>query len=719
MQRNFLLKKRGNFIFHFVLYLILISTSFQNCSDRKIIKAKDGVLNLKDYDFKKDGVLSLDGEWDFFYNKLLTPEDFANESLTPTPSAKITVPGTWNGMVVNSETLSGDGYSTYRLRINSISIDKINFLALKFNYAATAAKVFLNGKLIYEQGIVGMSAKNSTPSYLNDLKIFEASENIDLIIQVSNFFHRKGGLWQRIRFGTDQDILELNSFALFYDFFLFGVLCIMTIYHLGLFILRREEKTYFFFALFCFIISVRILFTGETWITTLVRNIEWELQVKIEYITFYFSTPAFASFVYYLYPDQFNKKVRYLMNFIGSIFILIVILTPAMFSSQTIPYYQVFTIICGIYCMGALIRAILKKKVGAIAASIGWGIFFLSIIGDIVFNELYGSSFLAPFGLFIFIFSQSFILSVIFSQTFRKSISLTEHLKSTNLAYSRFVPTDFIDFLKKDDITEVSLGDQIKTEMTVMFVDIRRFSTLSETMTPEDTFKFLNAYLRRVGPIIRKNHGFIDKFMGDGIMALFSKEPEDALRSAVEMQNAVREYNISRMKSNFLPIEIGIGIHIGSLMLGTIGESDRMDATVISDAVNLASRLEGLTKVYGSPILISDETFNRIVNQDLYNYRMLGRVQVKGKKESVGILEIIEGNSFSMAENKLGSKPMFEKAIFYYLQKDFTAASNIFKAISDVNPEDIASKLFYNRSENFTKFPPSDDWNGVEVFEIK
>ena len=124
------------------------------------------------------------------------------------------------------------------------------------------------------------------------------------------------------------------------------------------------------------------------------------------------------------------------------------------------------------------------------------------------------------------------------------------------------------------------MGDQTKTEMSVMFCDIRSFTELSESMTPEEIFKFLNAYLKRVGPIIRNNNGFIDKFMGDGIMALFPLNPEDAVLAAVQMQSAVMEYNVLRTKSNYKPIQIGIGIHVGNLMLGTIGEANRMDATV-------------------------------------------------------------------------------------------------------------------------------------------
>ncbi|MBK8395489.1 MAG: adenylate/guanylate cyclase domain-containing protein [Leptospiraceae bacterium] len=671
-----------------------------------------------EWNFQEDGIIDLEGEWSFYWLRFLSPEDFKSDVL-PKKSANILVPGSWNGTDINKEIIGGEGYATYRLIIPIEESQIGQTLGIKINYAATASKLWINGKKVSEDGKVGVSRKDMVPHYSNQVHTFIAENPIEIIVHVSNFNHKKGGLWQNLFIGTEADIFNQNNNALFYDFFLFGVLCIMTIYHFGLFILRREESTYFYFGLFCLIISIRILFTGETWISSMVPTLNWDLQIKIEYITFYISPHIFAGFLYYLYSVEFNQRIWIIVNVIGTTFVGIVIFTPPIFFTQTLPFFQVFALFCGMYFIFVLILAIKRLRIGAIAACVGMAVFFLSMIGDIIINELYGSSFLTPFGVFIFIFSQSFILSLIFSKAFQTTHSLSIHLKSTNIAYSRFVPADFITFLHRDDITQVLLGDQTKTEMSVMFCDIRSFTELSETMTPEETFKFLNAYLKRVGPIIRNNNGFIDKFMGDGIMALFPLDPEDAVLAAIQMQNAVREYNILRVHSNYRPIEIGIGIHVGSLMLGTIGEANRMDATVISDAVNLASRLEGLTKVYGAPILISDVTFQRLKNQENYQYRMLGRVQVKGKKESVGIMEIIHDTSPDNAEFKSKSRPIFERGIFYYLQKDFEAAANLFKAVVDANPTDKAAIIFQSRCEYYHKKGTEDDWDGVEIFEVK
>ena len=185
-------------------------------------------------------------------------------------------------------------------------------------------------------------------------------------------------------------------------------------------------------------------------------------------------------------------------------------------------------------------------------------------------------------------------------------------LEKIAAASARFVPREFLRFLKIESIVDARLGDSVQAEMTIMFADIRSFTSLSESMSPQQNFDFINSYLSRVGPVIRQYNGFIDKYIGDGIMALFPNRAEDAVQAAIEMQHQVKIYNIHRQNSGYQPISLGIGLHTGTLMLGTIGEAERMESTVISDAVNLASRVEGLTKLYGVGIVASVQTLCRL-----------------------------------------------------------------------------------------------------------
>ena len=228
-----------------------------------------------------------------------------------------------------------------------------------------------------------------------------------------------------------------------------------------------------------------------------------------------------------------------------------------------------------------------------------------------------------------------------------------------NKGYQRFVPEQFLHYLDKDSVTKVQLGDQVQKVMTVMFSDIRSFTSLSENMTPKENFDFLNSYLKHVGPVIRKNNGFIDKYIGDAVMALFPYSADDALEAAIGMFENLHEFNEKRIKKGYIPIEIGLGLHTGQLMMGIIGEEERMEGTVISDNVNFASRLEGLTKHYGARVLISEITYNHLVHPERYLLRNLGKVRVKGKNDPVSVFEVMDPLPSKQKEMKLKTKDVF------------------------------------------------------------
>jgi class 3 adenylate cyclase len=260
------------------------------------------------------------------------------------------------------------------------------------------------------------------------------------------------------------------------------------------------------------------------------------------------------------------------------------------------------------------------------------------------------------------------------------------------------VPNEFLSLLGHKSIVDVKLGDQVQQEMSVLFSDIRDFTTLSESMSPSDNFKFINAYLSRMESAIVENRGFIDKYIGDGIMALFSGSADDAVKAGIAMLRRLAEYNQYRTKSGYMPIQIGIGINTGSLMLGTVGGQNRMDSTVISDTVNLASRLETLTKNYGMSLLISHETLARLQNPTEYNIRFIEQVRVKGKSKPVAIFEVFDGDEPEIKEGKQATKTIFEEGSLLYHQHSFREAEKLFNEVLIINPKDTVAQLYLNIS---------------------
>ncbi|WP_017718872.1 response regulator [Kamptonema formosum] len=288
-------------------------------------------------------------------------------------------------------------------------------------------------------------------------------------------------------------------------------------------------------------------------------------------------------------------------------------------------------------------------------------------------------------------------------------------LSKINQAYGRFVPHNFLQFLNRESILDVKIGDQVQKDMTVLFSDIRSFTALSEGMRPEENFNFINSYLSRVSPVIRTHSGFIDKYIGDAIMALFPETPEDAVRAAIEMQKQVSVYNQHRQNSGYPPIAIGIGLHTGSLMLGTVGEEQRMQTTVISDAVNLASRLEGLTKLYGAGIALSGQTLISLDDLTQYSYRFLGKIQVKGKKESVSVFEVFDADPPHILALKHQTRSLFELGILLYHEKNLRQAFEIFHEILQLNSSDRAAAFYVKRCEQLLTGSMPVEWEGMEI----
>jgi two-component system sensor histidine kinase ChiS len=293
-----------------------------------------------------------------------------------------------------------------------------------------------------------------------------------------------------------------------------------------------------------------------------------------------------------------------------------------------------------------------------------------------------------------------------------------QEIRQIALASARFVPREFLKVLDKESIVEVELGDQVQQEMTVMFSDVRSFTSLSEGMTPKENFDFINELLSWICPVIREHEGFVDKYLGDGIMALFPGQADDAVQAAIGMRQQLARFNTQRQGQGRPPVQIGIGLHTGLLMLGTIGESQRMEGTVISDAVNLASRVEGLTKRYGADLVISEQTLLRLDDPTQYHFRFIDKVQVKGKKGSVSVFEVFDGDE-SLLDLKLETKTDFEQGLFLYHQQQFPEASVYFNNVLKRNPHDEAARLYLRRAAHGMVYGVPEDWTGVEALQEK
>ena len=267
------------------------------------------------------------------------------------------------------------------------------------------------------------------------------------------------------------------------------------------------------------------------------------------------------------------------------------------------------------------------------------------------------------------------------------------------------MPREFLTLLGIEDIRKVEVGQQVERKMTVLFADIRDFTSLSESMSPQENFNFLNSYLVQMEPVIAAHGGFIDKYIGDGIMALFPDSPDAALRCALAMLERLDAYNRGRERAGYSPIKIGIGINTGIVILGTVGGASRMDGTVIGDAVNLAARLERLTKDYRVSILISEYTLYCLDEPPLWSIRFLDRTHVRGKHDNQAVYEVFNGDAASLLEAKTATLNEFEHALAHYHSGDLTTARDHLVTCLATAPDDAAAQVYLERCASVASTP--------------
>ena len=293
----------------------------------------------------------------------------------------------------------------------------------------------------------------------------------------------------------------------------------------------------------------------------------------------------------------------------------------------------------------------------------------------------------AQVGFMTTIISLTLITTLLFLLRNVMDSAVTE-VEKTNASLTRFVPTEFLQLLNRKNIHEVGLGDHTEQEMTILFADIRDFTGISETLSPAENFSFINDYLSVMGPIIRENNGFVDKYIGDAILALFFK-PADAARAAVAMHDMLQRFNAQFVDGIFPEIRIGIGIHTGRIMLGTIGEVRRMENTVISDTVNAASRIESMTKKLSAGILLSGEALAQIPKDD-YIVRLVDVAQPRGKTQTLEIYELLNPLSENRRTLLLSYEQKYRQALMAMREGNLTEARAGFEDCQRVCSDDGA-----------------------------
>lgn len=392
--------------------------------------AKGGVLALDDLSEKP---ATLQGEWEFYWQQLLTPEDFRN-GRAPPPEHFISLPRSWNGYVWEGQTLSSDGYATFRLILQLDPQDIGQRFALRMPTIFHSYKLWIDGHLSAEAGRVGTDKPSTVPSLATRFVPFQPqTDQVEIMIQVANFHHARGGITKPIEIGDRETLWKKTIFKYVAELFMTSSLLIIGLYHLLLYLKRRKDKAPLYFGLFTVGWSVRSLVVGELLMTQMFPEFPWELQLKIEYLVLYGGMFIFTMYFFHLFHEETPRWLRTASGVLAVAFSLLVMVAPAKVYSKTLIAYEM--IVAGHLCffVYAMFLATKRRKEGAVVFFIASVILAMTALNDFLYYSgrvLVGS--FSVLGILIFTFAQMHLLSSRFARAEADVEQVAQQLAATN-----------------------------------------------------------------------------------------------------------------------------------------------------------------------------------------------------------------------------------------------------------------------------------------------
>ena len=563
-------------------------------------------------------------QWDFYWGKFISPQDSS-----AIPDLQVPVPCEWNKYDLPQEAkkIAKKGYGSASYKLTLINLKpKTEYAFPLYERFYTAFSIFANGEEIYQAGQPDEIWENSKSQQYFDKAVFTSDDagRAELIIHVSNNFYRKGGFTGSFILSENQAYINSYNRSLLGYCLFSGILFLMFVYCFLLGI-RKKDLSSMYLGLLVFAIFLRLITQVFPLLKAFFPELPFSVMLRLEYFAVFM-----IPFSETLYFDALNKKIfKYIkakwLAAPALVFLILDIVLPIRLLNRLVPLMQIYMFaIIIVDVILFFIRIIKDKDIISITAIVSLFFIALGATNEILITHhvfLLGSVKFLGLSFVLYAFIQIILLAYIQDRNYRKVVELNRQLAETNMAYYRFVPKEFLELLSKKDITEVALGEYRLQKMAVLSADIRNFTAVSEKLEGIQVFDMLNSYLGRIAPLIRKYHGIIEKYLGDGIIAIFPESAQSALNCALAMQEEMIDLRRDFEARNMPAIKIGIGIHYGKLVIGTGGDQERMTEISLSEDIDVAIKTEAATKVYRRPILVTKETLSQAAKE----LRVLGK----------------------------------------------------------------------------------------------
>lgn len=684
---------------------------FSSCNFGSSPEAVKGYLELPFSYVKDNKKLSTGGEWEFYWGEVYSESLF--EKIKEPSKTYVKVPSSWNSYRPEGE--GGDGFAVFRLTLK-IPDPKIRYY-LRVQPATSSYELYINRQKIASSGKVGTDELSVIPKYQIQYVSFQPEDyEQEILLVVSNFHHARGGYRKPIEIGTKEVIQNESLIYSAGEVFVFGAMLTMALYQLTVFLFRREEKSSLFFSLFCLFTGLRLVVLDNYYIVYAFPDFSWHWMQVLDYISAPLLVCFFLGYLKSLFPgkSEVPKWMLYSCWSITACYVSFVVLTDAKLFTKTNIFSQVVILFFSVCSFYVILKIYRQRKRDSSLVFYGSLLLMLGSTHDLMAgNYWFQSQPFMPFSLFVFFLFQSILLARRNARFYSSMDTLTtelievnNRLESSNQVYAKFVPLRLIELFSQHSKARAKRGDFIVKQMSILSSDIRDFTAISETLSPEETFLFLNDYLRQVGPTIRSHNGFIEKYVGDAIFALFERQPEDALSAAIEMHKTTARWNKEGGSHLVAEIQIGVGIHFGELMLGIIGEEQRIESAVLSDSMGVVNSLESMTKKYGAKIIISLDALLELQHPDSYPHRLLDFIKIPAKQKLIGIAQVLVEGVEESFDLKLKTKDQFEDCVNLFWDEEFEKAGIGFRAIVGMDPSDKAARLYLERTELYAQNGP-------------
>lgn len=561
-QNNDLFRKKLNLLLVILIPIILFLYSFA-VKENNMPKASKGKIDLSNLDFEKDGVVKLDGEWELYWGQLLEPKDF-KDNYKKEPVDFFNIPNSFI-TTVNNNKLPKYGYGTMRLVIK-MRPNEDRLYGIKTRYILSASKIWINGQVVTSAGVVGKDPSNAIESFEHQITFFKNSGNeVEILIQMSNFNNVTGKI-RSIYLGNAVQIKREYIRSIGLDTFIIGSLFIMAIYHFALYYKRPKYKATLYFGVFCLLIALRNTLVGERVVFEIFPNISFAFFNKMAYLTVYSAFPFVVMFFKELFPKELSLKIVSVIKNVSLFISLIIMITSIEIYDKFLIYYEICIVIFLIYVLCIIIKAVINKNQGASIILFGFIVFLTASVHDMLLQSgLLHTRSLLPSGLFIFIFSQSYILAARFSDAFIEVEKLVEQNKA----------------IYKDELTGIlnrrgfyeQGGNLFKAAFITGGRFILFFGDLNKLKTINDSFghKEGDEAIKTTSDLLKNSFekdDIVARMSGDEFVAIAVNKAseEDAQKIMERIKNNFHKYNLSSEKAYNLSISIGYSIYMPNVV---------------------------------------------------------------------------------------------------------------------------------------------------------